>query len=185
LTRVAIVAASPVLRAGLEVLVQNAGFEPTSDLTVADVVLAAGRADELDPQELPPIVLLADGDTQGRDLLAAGFASILPEEASAVEIAGALHAASAGLLAMRREDLLAVPASRVAISPEVDSTLTARELEVLRMLADGLPNKMIAFQLGISEHTVKYHVTSILNRLNASSRAEAVTIGIRRGLILL
>jgi DNA-binding NarL/FixJ family response regulator len=185
LIRVAILAASPVVRAGLEALVRNAGFDLTGDLTVADVVLASGRIDELDPQELPPVVLLSDGDAASRDLLAAGFASVLPEEASGAEIAGALQAASAGLLVLRREDFAAIPASRTSGSAHVDATLTARELEVLHMLADGLPNKLIAFQLGISEHTVKYHVTSILSRLNASSRAEAVAIGIRRGLILL
>ncbi len=183
--RVAILAASPVVRAGLEVLVRNAGFDLTGDLTVADVVLASGRIDELDPQELPPVVVLSDGNAASRGLLAAGFASVLPEEASAAEIAGAVHAASAGLLAVRREDLAAIPASRTSVSSDGDTTLTVRELEVLRMLADGLPNKLIAFQLGISEHTVKYHVTSILSRLNASSRAEAVAIGIRRGQILL
>ena len=183
--RVAIVAASAVVRAGLEVLVRNAGYDVTGDLTVADVVLASGRIEELDPQELPPVVVLSNGDPASRDLLAAGFASVLPEEASAAEIEGALHAASVGLLALRREDLAAIPASRTSGAPDVDATLTARELEVLRMLADGLPNKLIAFRLSISEHTVKYHVTSILNRLNASSRAEAVAIGIRRGMILL
>jgi DNA-binding NarL/FixJ family response regulator len=180
LIRVAIVAAPAVVRAGLESLVRDAGYEVTGELADADVVLAAGRTDDLDPQELPPVVLLIDDGGSARELLVAGFASVLPEEASASEIAGALSAASAGLLAIRREDLAAVPASRAA-----DTTLTAREIEVLRLLADGLPNKMIAFQLGISEHTVKYHVTSILSRLDASSRAEAVAIGIRKGLILI
>ena len=61
--------------------------------------------------------------------------------------------------------------------------LTARETEVLRMLADGLGNKEIAELLGISEHTAKFHVASILGKLNASSRTEAVRLGIRRGLI--
>jgi DNA-binding NarL/FixJ family response regulator len=56
---------------------------------------------------------------------------------------------------------------------------------VLRLLADGLSNKEIAFRLGISEHTIKFHVNSILTRLDASSRAEAVAIGVRQGLILL
>ena len=183
--RVFISTPSTVVRAGLEVVVRNAGLDLTGDLAVADVVLAAGKADDLDPQELPPVVLLTDAETSNRDLLAAGFASVLPEEASPAEIAGALHAASAGLLAMRREDYAVTSASRSSSVPDTETPLTLRELEVLRMLADGLPNKMIAFQLGISEHTVKYHVTSILSRLNASGRAEAVAIGIRRGLILL
>jgi DNA-binding NarL/FixJ family response regulator len=62
--------------------------------------------------------------------------------------------------------------------------LTAREIEVLRMLADGAANKIIAWQLKISEHTVKFHVAQILAKLNAGTRTEAVTIGIRKGLIL-
>ena len=70
-------------------------------------------------------------------------------------------------------------------APEAFDELTAREIEILRMLADGLGNKQIASQLGISEHTVKFHISSILDKLGASSRTEAVTSGIRMGLILL
>jgi len=62
--------------------------------------------------------------------------------------------------------------------------LTSRELEVLRMLADGIANKNIAWNLKISEHTVKFHVAQILAKLNAGTRTEAVTIGIRKGLIM-
>jgi DNA-binding NarL/FixJ family response regulator len=64
------------------------------------------------------------------------------------------------------------------------ATLTARELEVLRMLAEGAANKTIAWKLEISEHTVKFHVAQILAKLNAGTRTEAVTVGIRKGLIL-
>jgi DNA-binding NarL/FixJ family response regulator len=63
--------------------------------------------------------------------------------------------------------------------------LTPREAEVLGMLAEGHSNKSIAHRLGISEHTVKFHVTSIMGKLNAGSRTEAVTQGIRQGLIML
>ena len=63
--------------------------------------------------------------------------------------------------------------------------LTPRELEVLRMMADGAANKEIAWKLAISEHTVKFHVASVMGKLNASSRTEAVTRGLRRGLILM
>jgi DNA-binding NarL/FixJ family response regulator len=61
--------------------------------------------------------------------------------------------------------------------------LTPRELQVLRMLADGLGNKEIAGQLNISDHTAKFHVAQILAKLRASSRTEAVAIGMRRGLV--
>lgn len=63
--------------------------------------------------------------------------------------------------------------------------LTPREVEVLRLLADGASNKFIAHKLGISDHTVKFHVTSILSKLNAGTRTEAVTSGVRNGIIYL
>ncbi len=63
--------------------------------------------------------------------------------------------------------------------------LTPREIEVLRLLADGASNKIIAHQLGISDHTVKFHVTSILSKLNAGTRTEAVMLGVRMGLVYL
>jgi len=63
--------------------------------------------------------------------------------------------------------------------------LTKREREVLQMLAGGLANKEIAARLAISDHTVKFHVASILGKLGVSTRTEAVSVGIRRGLVLL
>src|SRR6202011_6365080 len=66
---------------------------------------------------------------------------------------------------------------------ELSEQITSREPDVLRMLAEGLVNKDIAVRLGISEHTVKFHVSSILDKLGASTRTEAVALGIRRGLI--
>jgi len=65
------------------------------------------------------------------------------------------------------------------------SVLTPREIEVLGLLADGASNKIIAHKLGISDHTVKFHVASILSKLNAGTRTEAVTLGIRMGLVYL
>ena len=69
------------------------------------------------------------------------------------------------------------------VADELSEEITSRETEVLRMLAEGAVNKEIAARLGISEHTVKFHISSILDKLGASTRAEAVTLGIRRGLI--
>jgi DNA-binding NarL/FixJ family response regulator len=63
--------------------------------------------------------------------------------------------------------------------------LTPRELEVLGLLAEGLPNKAIGLRLGISEHTVKFHVNAVLGKLGAQSRTEAVVRATRLGLILL
>ncbi len=70
-------------------------------------------------------------------------------------------------------------------APALVEDLTLREVEVLRLLADGSGNKEIASHLGISEHTVKFHISSILGKLGVSTRTEAVTTGIRRGLISL
>jgi DNA-binding NarL/FixJ family response regulator len=80
-----------------------------------------------------------------------------------------------------------VPAASVASRPlgELAEPLTPRENEVLQMLASGLGNKEIAAKMEISEHTVKFHVASILGKLGAASRTEAVSLGIRRGLVLL
>jgi DNA-binding NarL/FixJ family response regulator len=75
-----------------------------------------------------------------------------------------------------------VPATPRNIPPLVEA-LTPRELQVLRLIAEGMPNKEIADQLSISEHTVKFHVASVLGKLQAASRTEAVTQGIRRGLV--
>ena len=89
---------------------------------------------------------------------------------------------------MCSSDLL-VSGPRATAVPKQPGTatqpLTPREVEVLGMLAEGLANKNIAARLGISEHTVKTHVASILTKLDAFSRAEAVAIGARQGLILL
>ena len=69
--------------------------------------------------------------------------------------------------------------------PKPRMVLTPRETEVLRLMADGASNKIIAHKLGISDHTAKFHVTSILSKLNAGTRTEAVTVGVRMGLIYL
>jgi DNA-binding NarL/FixJ family response regulator len=111
--------------------------------------------------------------------------AILPADASAAEILAAIEAAAAGLAVIDTRDLeslLAAAAPQVAA--ESSAPLTARELEVLRMLAEGAANKTIAWKLQISEHTVKFHVVQILAKLNAGTRTEAVTVGIRKGLIL-
>jgi DNA-binding NarL/FixJ family response regulator len=180
--RVQIAASSAAVRAGLESLV---GASPEFAITdsYADVVLAAVALDELAPA--PAIVLLGEGAWSG-DALAQGVRAILSADASAAEIMAALEAAAAGLAVIDPRDLESM-LSAAAPQPVAQSAtpLTARELEVLRMLADGAANKAIAWKLSISEHTVKFHVAQILSKLNAGTRTEAVTLGIRKGLILL
>jgi two-component system, NarL family, response regulator YdfI len=112
------------------------------------------------------------------DLIRAGASGVLPLDATADQIEMALHAVAAGLGIFLPHHLDSIPAVRVS------TALTGRETEVLRMIADGLANKEIAWRLGISEHTVKFHVTALLGKLGASSRAEAVGAGIRQGIML-
>ncbi len=123
--------------------------------------------------------------------------AVLPPWASNKEILAVIQAVSAGLIVIHPEvfaDFGAQENERVTLIPEYSSRelpeapvqpLSPRESEVLNLLADGLANKEIAWRLKISEHTVKFHITSIFNKLDASTRAEAVAIGARRGLIIL
>jgi DNA-binding NarL/FixJ family response regulator len=99
-------------------------------------------------------------------------------ELTPAQIATAVHVAAAGLVVLPAEGFpLASPVEPLA------EALTAREMDVIEMLAEGLSNKMIAHRLSISDHTAKFHVNSILTKLNAGTRTEAVTRGIRLGLI--
>jgi DNA-binding NarL/FixJ family response regulator len=204
--RLAIAAPSAVVRAGLEALARS---DPEIELVGSfpdlealdgsrqgemealrpDVILAAVALEDLtSPADgfAPPVVLLAT-DSQPvwtRGALRAGVRAVLPRESSAGEILSAVAAAANGLAVLDPHDLELLLATPVTVAADVP-VLTPRELEVLRMLADGEANKTIAWKLGISEHTAKFHVASILTKLDAGSRAEAVAIGIRKGIIML
>ena len=119
--------------------------------------------------------------------LRAGVRGILPAETEPSSFAAAVEAAARGLLVLHPDSVqTASAAGRSAIEPqELVESLTAREREVLQMISEGLGNKQIAAGLKISEHTVKFHVASILGKLGASTRTEAVSMALRRGLILL
>jgi DNA-binding NarL/FixJ family response regulator len=110
---------------------------------------------------------------------ALGVRAALPLRASADELAGAVRAVHAGLLVLHPE-ALATPRDTAAASA---TPLTSREREILEMMADGAHNRTIGARLGISRHTVKFHVTSILTKLGAESRTEAVTLALRGGLL--
>jgi NarL family two-component system response regulator YdfI len=198
--RLLIAAPSAVVRAGLEALIASspavelAGSFPDlaslEDLR-PDVVLASVPPDDLSPPAngYRPAIVLLSGETRipwTLDLFRHGVRAILPPDASADAILAAVESAAAGLAVLDPDDLEPhlESAAPTPVLAETDP-LTPRELEVLRMMADGAANKNIAWQLGISEHTVKFHVASILAKLHAGSRTEAVTAGLRRGLILL
>jgi NarL family two-component system response regulator YdfI len=146
----------------------------------------------------PAVVLLAAGAPRAPSAAAlrAGVRAVLPLDATGAEILAAVEAAAAGLVTLRPasvgelRNVGAVDPSAARAAPgrarDLDrQPLTARETEILAMMAEGLGNKLIAARLGISGHTVKFHVASIFGKLAAGSRTEAVTIGLRRGLILI
>ena len=141
----------------------------------------------------PAFILLGDDSdaSQAMRALRSGVRGLLPRDAGAQEIIAAVIAAAAGLVTFTREranawrDALADRVGTANGAADAVPALTARELEILRMIADGLGNKQIAARLAISEHTVKFHIGSVFAKMHASSRAEAVMIGARRGLIVL
>jgi DNA-binding NarL/FixJ family response regulator len=195
-TRIAIAASSAVVRAGLEALLAaTPGLEVIGSFADAsnldslrpDVLVAALPAGELPP--VPAIVLLTS-ETQPMwtaEALQSCVRALLPRDASAAAILAAIDAAANGLALIdprELEGLLGAPGP-AEVADTGGAALTPREMEVLRMMADGAANKEIAWKLGISEHTVKFHVASVMGKLNASSRTEAVTRGLRRGLILM
>ena len=165
-----------------ELMAEDERIEVVS--TDPDVVLAAGfpvaRAGAFDA----PMVVLG-----GATLDAEGFShsvrAYLPPDATASEVLAAVAAVGQGLVVLTQaqaERLLPVRRRRDDL-PRLAEPLTPREIEVLRLMGDGLFNKEIADRLAISEHTAKFHVASILGKLQASSRTDAVAQGMRRGLI--
>ena len=161
--------------------------------TFAPDVLLEDRDLDRAPISVPSVALVDDprsawtGD--GLDRADRGPHAILARDASSREIAAAIVAVAAGLIAVQPHALAPYASGSQTLVPEsempANERLTAREREVLAELAGGAPNKAIAARLAISEHTVKFHVASIFAKLGASSRTEAVTQGMRLGLIML
>jgi DNA-binding NarL/FixJ family response regulator len=205
--RLLIAASSAIVRAGLESVgasgsgMEVVGASDLDGLSAAidryqpDVVLASSESHHDEPPEdlialaardgAPAIMVLAP-DLQPNwtaEALRAGIRAVLPGDLGPREILAAIEAVAAGLVVLHPQDLPVLASDRAL--PAAQQTLSPREIQVLSMLAEGLGNKTIAWKLGISEHTVKFHVASIMTKLNAGSRTEAVTQGIRRGLILI
>jgi two-component system, NarL family, response regulator YdfI len=159
--------------------------ERIPDLAVVDLEVTASDSNTTQDwiQELldvAPIIFLSpspDPATFNRLVRTSG-GGMLRADATADQIVSAVHAASAGLIAL---DASLIPESES--SGELLEELTSRETEVLQLLAEGFANREIANRLEISEHTIKFHIRSILGKLNASTRTEAVTRGFRAGLI--
>jgi NarL family two-component system response regulator YdfI len=137
-----------------------------------------------------PVLLLLEQATPNKTnrAIQLGIRGILSTEIAPAQLISAVTAVAKGLLVLQPGELALASAStktRNGQAAELFEPLTPREKEVLQMLASGLGNKQIAAHLKISEHTAKFHVASILSKLGASSRTEAVSMGLRRGLILL
>jgi DNA-binding NarL/FixJ family response regulator len=204
-TRAFVVAPAPVTRAGLRSMLANAegtdvrvvgeASSPTdsSELSEADVVLLANEelleeaSFAVAEDGTQALVLISEEDhavSRLRSMQLRGW-GVVPPDAPPEELAAAIAAAGQGLIVLPKavtERLLHEPA---ASAEELSETLTAREREVLDLLGHGLSNKLIGRELHISEHTVKFHISSLYAKLGVNNRAEAVSRGARYGLISL
>src|SRR5258708_6540699 len=171
--RVVLGGSDPLVRAGLLSV-----LSPFEDLDVAE----SGDADAVlfdlkNVEELPrggaPVLVLARDRDAAADALAHGARGVLLRTAEPRRIRAALHAVADGRLPHTRR------------AGEWREPLTAREMEVLHLLASGLTNKEIASRLGISDHTVKFHVNGILGKLGVETRTEAVVQAARLGIVTL
>lgn len=207
---VLVVSTLATVRAGLRaVLTAAGGIEVVEEAATLDLGAAADPASDLDVVLLdapatadvehartaldglgPGLAVLGPPGAPGL-LASAGppFAwAALPRDAEPARIVAAVRAVAAGLVVLDPELLATIlagqPAGPLPGTPDLDE-LTAREREVLTLVAIGLTNKAIAQRLSISDHTVKFHVAAILAKLDAESRTEAVHVAARRGLLTL
>jgi two-component system, NarL family, nitrate/nitrite response regulator NarL len=171
--RIRVHATDPVRRRGLAAMLQAAGHELTDE--TPDVELCdMNRASSPLPKEAEaPVVALTTGLPSGAP------AGVLTPDATAEQLDAALRAVVAGLLVRST----AAPETRGFAPAEDMPLLTPREREVLGLIGEGLSNKAMARRLGISVHTVKFHLEALFTKLDATSRAEAVTKGLRGGVI--
>jgi len=212
LIRVLVWAKSAVTRAGLEAIVQgdprfelaNSASQPADLpaalrqsapdvvlLDIADTPISRVLPGASDPAVAPVLVALLEPARRAVVLrvLQAGVRAVLARDAHPREITATLEAAHEGLAVFSPEilDLLLPPSTELSGEDELPpgEPLSERESEVLALMAEGAGNKEIAARLRISENTVKFHVSSILNKLGAATRTEAVSRGYKEGLILM
>jgi len=167
--RVAVAAADEVAQGRLAALVYQCGHQLVEVSAFPDAVLTDGAADAVTPSL---VVALGVVDEE--------FGGLLPADAGVAQIDAALRAVAAGLTVRsphwRRRDFGPLPEKMPAL-------LTPREIEILVALGSGLSNKETARRLGISPHTVKFHVEALFRKLDASSRAEAVAKGLKQQIV--
>jgi two-component system, NarL family, nitrate/nitrite response regulator NarL len=168
--RVAVLASDPVMQDRLAALVARSGHQLVAAADSPDAFLIDGAESDA----VLPAAAVALGSAGGE------FAGLLPSDASAAQVDAALRAVATGLT------VRATPSPTRnfdALPEEPPLPLTPREIEVLAALGDGLTNKEVARQLGISPHTVKFHIESLFKKLGASSRAAAVARGMRQQVV--
>lgn len=201
IARVAITSPYPSVRAGLRAMltpldsievvadVIGGDLDPSDAVDVLVVDIAQGELAEFERLAAAvadaAIVALVEDSDAGRRLLTSADRpiAILSREAGPSEISAAVLGVLSGLIVL--DPTVAPMDTKAAPLTDYDQTLTERERQVIELVALGLPNKSIAVELGISEHTVKFHVASILDKLDAASRTEAVAIAARYGLLAL
>src|SRR5271155_1155314 len=137
-------------------------------------------------------MILLDGadERSSQDALSAGASAILPRSAGLSDIVAAITAVTNGLKVFHKKALPPLATStpsaeQVNKGPDQHLRLTAREIEVMTAMADGASNKEIARRLGISFHTVKFHVAAVLEKLGAETRTEAVIKAAQLGIVML
>ncbi|MBA3693753.1 MAG: response regulator transcription factor [Acidobacteria bacterium] len=190
-----IFAAPSVFSFGQTVDVLLVNVEQHSELVALTEFLSGDGEDTSSPSVLALLSTDFQNPEQAIELLQNGVRGILPTEATAGEIIAAIGAAANNLIVAPPEILETLVSSftiedylpnvKKGLSGEAVEDLTPREREVLEFLVEGESNKVIAYRLHISEHTVKFHVASIFGKLGVNTRTEAVTQALRRGLILL
>jgi DNA-binding NarL/FixJ family response regulator len=158
-----------------------------ADVVIVDAVASESATAIAHGFAEPSILLVDDPHAEvAVAALRAGASAVLARQSDAPELFAAIGAVQAGLIvldAAARDGFK--PATPVSVSAAHAETLTEREREVLSMLANGWSNHRIAARLAISDNTVKAHVASILAKLGATTRTEAVTLGLRLGLVML
>jgi DNA-binding NarL/FixJ family response regulator len=196
----AVIADSALVRSGLASILRESGavevvatLPPAEarelvavglDLVVRDVPRAASAEEALAqlPRELP-VLAVVDSAEQAPELIRAGARGVVLRSAPAEQLETASAAVATGLHALDEESF---EHALKRSSTETDaSLLTRREREVLELVAGGLSNKLIADELGISEHTAKFHLRSIMDKLGADTRTDAVAKAARRGMLVL
>jgi len=191
-----VAAEDPLVRSGLvSLLISEPGLSPVVEVAApADSRIAAAGAELVlwdvgaSPEraralEATPTLALVRDDEAALEALRAGVLGVLSRSADGERVLTALRAISAGIAVFEPAFLRSLVSARSA--PAEALTLTPREAEVLALIAEGKSNKLIAERLHISEHTAKFHVNAILNKLGAETRTEAVVIAARRGWLML